>query len=92
VCVCVCVCVCVRVCVRVRACVCACVCVRACVRACVRVSIELFLYYLTVKMDEKERKYLHLRMLINDTKLNCYKIDLSTAGAVRININGNRLR
>ena len=35
-------------------------------------------------MDEKERKYLHLRMLINDIKLNCYKIILLTAEAVRL--------
>ena len=31
-----------------------------------------------------ERKYLHLRLLINDIKLNCYKINLLTAEAVRI--------
>ena len=35
-------------------------------------------------MDEKERKYLHPRMLINDIKLNCYSINLFTAEAVRI--------
>jgi hypothetical protein len=35
-------------------------------------------------MDEKERKYLLLRMLINDIKLNCYQINLLTAEAVRI--------
>jgi hypothetical protein len=35
-------------------------------------------------MDEKERKYLHPRMLINDIKLNCYTINLLTAEAVRI--------
>ena len=35
-------------------------------------------------MDEKERKYLHLRLLINDRKLNCYKINLLTAEAVRL--------
>ena len=35
-------------------------------------------------MDEKGRKYLHLRMLINDKKLNCYKINSLTAEAVRI--------
>ncbi len=35
-------------------------------------------------MDEKERKCLYLRMLINDIKLNCYKINLLTAEAVRI--------
>ena len=35
-------------------------------------------------MDEKERKYLHLRLLINDIKLNCYKINLLTAESVRL--------
>ena len=35
-------------------------------------------------MDEKERKYLHLRMFINDIKLNCCKINSLTAEAVRI--------
>jgi hypothetical protein len=40
------------------------------------ISIELFLYYLIVKMDENERKDLHLRILKNDIKLNCYKINL----------------
>jgi hypothetical protein len=35
-------------------------------------------------MDEKERKYIHLRMLINDIRLNCYKINLLTADAVLI--------
>ena len=35
-------------------------------------------------MDDKERKYIHLRLLINDIKLNCYKISLLTAEAVRI--------
>ena len=35
-------------------------------------------------MQDYERKYIHLRMLINDIKLNCYKINLLTAEAVRI--------
>jgi hypothetical protein len=35
-------------------------------------------------MDEEERKYLHLRMLINDIKSNCCKINLLTAEAVRL--------
>ncbi len=35
-------------------------------------------------MDEKDRKYLHLRMLINDIKLACYKINSLTAEATRI--------
>jgi hypothetical protein len=39
--------------------------------------------YRTIQ-DEKERKYLHLRMLINDIQLNCYKINSLTAEAVRI--------
>jgi hypothetical protein len=47
-------------------------------------SCYFFLYYLVVKMDEKERKYLHLRMLINDIKLKFSKINFLTAEAVRI--------
>ena len=35
-------------------------------------------------MDEKERKYLQLRMLINDIKINCYEINYLTAEAVRL--------
>jgi len=35
-------------------------------------------------MQDYERKYLHLRMLINDIKINCYKINLLTAETVRI--------
>ena len=31
-----------------------------------------------------ERKYLHLRMLINDIRLNCFKINLLTEEAVKI--------
>jgi len=31
-----------------------------------------------------ERKYLHLRMLINDIKLNCYKINLLKADALKL--------
>ena len=33
-------------------------------------------------MQDYERKYIHLRMLINDIKLNCYKINLLTADAL----------
>lgn len=35
-------------------------------------------------MNDYERKYIHLRMLINEIRLNCYKINLLTAEAVRI--------
>jgi hypothetical protein len=35
-------------------------------------------------MNDYERKYFHLRMLINEIRLNCYKINLLTAEAVRI--------
>ncbi len=35
-------------------------------------------------IETYERKYLHLRMLINDIKLNCYKINLLTAEAIKI--------
>jgi hypothetical protein len=35
-------------------------------------------------MQDYERKYLHLRMLINDIKLNCYKINLLTAEALKL--------
>jgi len=35
-------------------------------------------------MQDIERKYIHLRMLINDIKLNCYKINLLTAEAVKL--------
>jgi hypothetical protein len=31
-------------------------------------------------MQDYERKYIHLRMLMNDIRLNCYKINLLTAG------------
>lgn len=31
-----------------------------------------------------ERKYIHLRLLINDIRLNCYKINLLTADAVKL--------
>jgi len=40
--------------------------------------------YIYVKMEDLERKYLHLRLLINDIKLNCYKINLLTTEAVRL--------
>ena len=40
--------------------------------------------YIIYSKDGREGyKYLHLRMLINDIKLNCYKINLLTAEAVR---------
>ena len=32
-------------------------------------------------MNDYERKYFHLRMLINEIRLNCYKINLLTAEA-----------
>ncbi len=35
-------------------------------------------------MQDYERKYIHLRMLINDIRLNCYKINLLTADALRL--------
>jgi hypothetical protein len=35
-------------------------------------------------MNDAERKYIHLRLLINDIKLNCYKINLLTAEAIKI--------
>ena len=35
-------------------------------------------------MNDIERKYIHLRLLINDIKLNCYKINLLTADALRL--------
>jgi len=35
-------------------------------------------------MQDIERKYIHLRLLINDIKLNCYKINLLTAEAVKL--------
>ena len=35
-------------------------------------------------MNDIERKYLHLRMLINDIRLNCFKINLLTEEAVKI--------
>lgn len=35
-------------------------------------------------MNDYERKYIHLRLLINDIKLNCYKINLLTAEAVKL--------
>ena len=35
-------------------------------------------------MQDYERKYLHLRMLINDIRLNCFKINLLTEEAVKI--------
>lgn len=35
-------------------------------------------------MQDYERKYIHLRLLINDIKLNCYKINLLTADALRL--------
>ena len=35
-------------------------------------------------MQDYERKYLHLRMLINDIKLNCNKINLLTAEALKL--------
>ena len=35
-------------------------------------------------MNDIERKYIHLRLLINDIKLNCFKINLLTAEAVKL--------
>jgi len=35
-------------------------------------------------MQDIERKYIHLRLLINDIKLNCYKINLLTTEAVKL--------
>jgi len=35
-------------------------------------------------INDIERKYLHLRMLINDIRLNCFKINLLTEEAVKI--------
>ena len=35
-------------------------------------------------MNDYERKYIHLRMLINEIRINCYKINILTAEAVRI--------
>ena len=35
-------------------------------------------------MNDIERKYIHLRLLINDIRLNCYKINLLTADAVKL--------
>ena len=35
-------------------------------------------------MQDIERKYIHLRLLINDIKLNCYKINLLTADALKL--------
>lgn len=35
-------------------------------------------------MQDYERKYIHLRLLINDIRLNCYKINLLTADALRL--------
>ncbi len=35
-------------------------------------------------MQDYERKYIHLRMLINNIRLNCYKINLLTADALRL--------
>ena len=35
-------------------------------------------------MNDIERKYIHLRLLINDIRLNCYKINLLTAEAVKL--------
>ena len=34
-------------------------------------------------MEDLERKYLHLRMLVKDIQLNCYKINLLTAETAR---------
>ena len=35
-------------------------------------------------MDDKGKKYLHLRFSRNDIKLNCYKVSLLTAETVRL--------
>ncbi len=35
-------------------------------------------------IETAERKYIHLRLLINDIKLNCYKINLLTADALKL--------
>ena len=35
-------------------------------------------------MNDIERKYIHLRLLINDIRLNCYKINLLTADAIKL--------
>lgn len=35
-------------------------------------------------MNDYERKYFHLRMLINDIKVNCFKIDVLTEDVVRL--------